>query len=112
MELAFATRALRSICEQADLASDKFGHEVAAELRARIADLRAAESVADIVAGQPRLLDDDDPRLILTLVDVVEMVIRPNHVLGWQGVRGPFEWQNVRRIRIDALDMRDGGELR
>jgi hypothetical protein len=110
MELAFATKALRSICEQEDAAVSEFGDQVAVDLRARIADLRAADSVADIVAGHPRLMDDGDPRMIISIMDVVEMVIRPNHVQVGRGAGDDFDWQRIRRLRIDALDVLERGD--
>ncbi|MES1189481.1 MAG: hypothetical protein ABUS47_00245 [Steroidobacter sp.] len=48
MELSFSTTLLRSICEHEKIAHQHFDQEVARELRARIADMVAAESLADI----------------------------------------------------------------
>src|SRR5438034_6550158 len=103
MELAFGTKALRELCEQEDAAAGKFGDKVALELRARVADLRAADSVADLVAGTPRVIGGQDPRLIISILGALEMVIRPNHIRMPLGTDGELDWQHVRRIRLDKL---------
>jgi hypothetical protein len=110
LELAFATKALRSICEQEEDAIRAFGDQVAVDLRARIADLRAADSVADMVAGHPRLINDHDPRMIIAIMDVAEMVIRPNHPQLGRDTGGAFDWQRVHRVRIDALNVLARGD--
>jgi len=108
MELAFATKILRSLCEEEDAAVEKFGTKAAAELRARIADLRAADSVADIVAGTPRFFDDD-PRMTVSLLGVLEIVLRPNHIKMPLRDDGRIDWSRVRRLKIDKLNQLAGG---
>src|SRR6266853_4108322 len=65
MEVAFRTRSLRSLCGDEQVAVRQLGDELAMELRARIADLRAAASFDDIVAGQPAFLNGQDPRAVI-----------------------------------------------
>ncbi len=108
MELAFATKALRSLSEDHDSAVGKFGEKAAADLRARIADLRAADSVADIVAGSPQFFDDD-PRMTISVLDTIEIVLRPNHVKMPRLAEGGVDWHHVRRLRIDKLSQPAGG---
>jgi hypothetical protein len=108
MELAFATKALRSLCEEEGTAVEKFGTKVAAELRARIADLRAADSVADIVAGTPQFFDDD-PRMTISVLEALEIVLRPNHLSVPSDAEGRIDWSRVRRLKIDKLNQLAGG---
>jgi hypothetical protein len=108
MELAFATKPLRSLCEDEDAAVEKFGEKVAEELRARIADLRAADSVGDIVAGTPQFFDDD-PRMTISVLEVLEIVLRPNHVKMQRQAKGGIDWSRVRRLKIDKLNQPAGG---
>jgi toxin HigB-1 len=108
MELAFATKALRSLCEDEDAAVEKFGKKVAGELRARIADLRAADSVRDIVAGSPQFFDED-PRMTISVFETLQIVLRPNHVKMPRHAEGGIDWSRIRRLRIDKLNQPAGG---
>lgn len=42
MDITFKTKEIRSICENSDIAEERFGKEVAKSLRTRLADLSAA----------------------------------------------------------------------
>jgi hypothetical protein len=57
LELAFDSKSLRTTCESERQAKLELGDVVAEVLKHRLADLLAAKSVKDLVAGQPRLLD-------------------------------------------------------
>ena len=57
MELAFETMSLRTICESESDAKHELGQTVAESLKRRLADLRAATSITDLVAGRPRVSD-------------------------------------------------------
>src|SRR4051812_25948992 len=54
VNLAFETLALRTLCECQSKAERELGIRAAARLRERLADIRAAEVVTDLVAGRPR----------------------------------------------------------
>lgn len=48
MQLAFETKRLRDICENEERAADELGTKVAEQLKRRLADLRAAESIEEM----------------------------------------------------------------
>lgn len=50
MLLSFETQRIRSLCESGGAASKAFGPELAAVLRNRLADLRAAETLDELIA--------------------------------------------------------------
>ena len=54
--LAFDSLHLRAICENTDQGDSELGAVVARTLRNRLADLKAATSPADLIAGIPRVL--------------------------------------------------------
>src|SRR4051812_2491142 len=56
VNLAFETLGLRTLCECQSKAERALGIRPAARLRERLADIRAAEAVTDLVAGRPREL--------------------------------------------------------
>lgn len=112
MELAFRTRSLRSLCGDEAIADQQLGRNLATELRARIADLRAATSFDDIVAGQPAFLNGQDPRAIIALGEGVTIVIRPNHPDPARNLEPQIDWKQVYRIRIDEVTMPQAREAR
>lgn len=56
MEVAFANRNLRRVCEDTRGAKRRLGHASAKKLQSRIADLVAATRLGDIPAGRPHPL--------------------------------------------------------
>lgn len=103
MELAFITRRLRSVCEDENMATDLYGTRVATALHGRLADLRAAGTIADLVAGRPFLTDGAHPTVTLTIVGDLHLVCRVNHATPLREESGAIKWHAVRRLRIDAI---------
>jgi toxin HigB-1 len=58
-EIRFKDRKLRELCEKQAVARKKLGEACAHKLRKRLADLEAAETVTDLVAGNPHPLKHD-----------------------------------------------------
>lgn len=103
MELAFRTRTLRSICEDEAKAAQHFHPEVVASLKRRLADLRAADSVDDLIAGRPRLTSDHSPVIRLALVDEYELVCQMNHPNPPLDADGKLDWSRVRRLKVTLI---------
>ncbi|NJR31836.1 MAG: killer suppression protein HigA [Chamaesiphon sp. CSU_1_12] len=59
MEITFGDSKLQELCEQEKIAQKKLGQPCARKLKARLANLMAAEVVTDIVAGRPHPLKGD-----------------------------------------------------
>ncbi len=59
LELAFATKPLRELCESEAKAKQKLGAKIAAVLMHRLADLRAAYSIGDLPIGKPSTTDHE-----------------------------------------------------
>ncbi|MEM9538810.1 MAG: type II toxin-antitoxin system RelE/ParE family toxin [Cyanobacteria bacterium P01_E01_bin.42] len=59
MEITFKDKKLKKLCEQHTKATTTLGADGAKKLRTRLADLLAAESVQDLVAGHPHPLKGD-----------------------------------------------------
>lgn len=97
MELAFRTRALRNICEDADVAASEFEQEAAALLRHRLADLRAATSVSDVVAGSPRT---SGAVLSIRIGNDHLLELQANHVKMPVTIDGLVDWARVTRLRV------------
>jgi hypothetical protein len=103
MELAFATRSLRALCEDEDRAAGLYGPTVAADLRARLADLRAAATVSDLIAGNPIFDGAGDAHLTLTLADTHVLICRVNHRNPARQQDGSPDWTRVRRLLIGSI---------
>lgn len=104
MELAFKTHGLRQTCENAELASSEFGNEVARELLRTLADLRAARSLDDLVAGSRQV---DGEHVTVDIFDSHHLDLIANHVKN-PLTDGHVNWSKVTRLRV--LGVRRRGE--
>lgn len=105
MEIAFETRTLRRVCEERNFAIQKLGENVAAKLRHRLADLRAAESIYDIMAGNPRIINDGDASKIrINLTKNCFVLFCGNHVNNPRKNTDEIDWLRVRRIKILEIE--------
>jgi toxin HigB-1 len=101
LELAFDNRSLRTICENEARARSALGASVADALKHRVADLRAATSVADLLAGRPRLLGGTNPPpMVLDLYEGHVLVFGANHTSNPFDSDGKLNWLRVSRIKI------------
>lgn len=109
MELAFDKKSLRELCENAEKAKRKFGVRVAEKLKRRLADLRAATSVKDLVAGRPRELEGTKYRHIaIDLCEDYRILFCANHNVIPVLESGDVDWSKVSRIKILRIE-RDHG---
>jgi hypothetical protein len=100
VQIAFDSKALRTLCESELHASNQLGLEVARVLRHRLADLRAARSIDDVVVGNPRQFLSDRTRMMLDLCDGYVVVFCANHS---QTAASLPDWPSVSRIRITEI---------
>lgn len=111
LELAFAKQSLRRLCESETTAEDGFGVAVAARLRRRLADLRAAIYANDVVAGAPRELQDGRRRVLtVELVGGYRIIFCANHVSTPKRECGGVDWSRVSRIKILRIESEHGEE--
>lgn len=99
MELSFRTRELRSICEDKEAAARLYDAAMVRALHARLADLRAADSLKDLVAGHPRLTSDP-PTLSMDVTPGCYLVCRANHPRARETADDDFDWDLVRRLQV------------
>ena len=78
MEITFDNRKYQELSEQQKLAQKELGKVGARRLRSRLADLAAAKSVRDLVAGRPHPLKGDRAgQFALDLEGAKRLVFRP-----------------------------------
>jgi proteic killer suppression protein len=103
MELAFGSRKLRTICEDQVCAEQSLSSSVARQLRGRLADLHAARSLDELVAGRPILDDSDDRSLLVDLGEEVSLRMQINHAEPPLSDDGSIDWARVRRLKIVSI---------
>ncbi len=109
MELAFATRFVREICESESTVTRKFGKGVTGKLKLRLADLRAATSVKDLVVGRPREIEGrGHARFAIDLCEGYYMVFAANHANIPTVESGGVNWSKVSRVKILKIANENG----
>lgn len=104
MVLAFASKRLRALCEDSAEAEMEFGSTVAAVLRHRLADMDAASSPMEMIAGSPafsRNGDQDFGTVCLKHGFRIEFVA--NHPKNPHTVDRTVDWSKVNRIKITGI---------
>lgn len=107
MEIAFDTRELRLLCEKNE-PPVSLASTVVESLRSRLADVRAALTVHDLVAGAPNAGGDHGEILVIQLADGYELILHANHVNNPVAVDGKVDWSNVSRVKVIAVESVSG----
>lgn len=101
LEISFAEKSIRSLCESNAKAEAALGIEAAVRLQRRLADLRAAASVKDLVKGTyTEQIEGIGNELTFDLGGGFIMVIAPNHMVRPALRSGKTDWKKVRRIKV------------
>jgi hypothetical protein len=106
MELSFRTHMVRTICEDEDKAVSMLGVAAADRLRNRLADLRAAGTVSDLVAGNPRFSGHRNSELRIQLDEAHDLFCRPNHTTPPEDSAGLIDWPRVHRLQVVEIEER------
>jgi hypothetical protein len=104
LELAFDSRALRTICESESAAKRHLGTKVAETLKHRLGDVRAATSIDEVIVGDPRLLDAASEQMVIDLCDGYQIVFSANHPKKPVSETGDLDWAKVSRVKILRID--------
>lgn len=89
-------------CEDEDDAKAKYGLAVAKELQTRLADLDAAVSIKDLIAGHPKEIIKSS-NYGIDLSDSYKLTFCANHVTN-PFINGKIDWQRVSRIKIIEIE--------
>jgi proteic killer suppression protein len=104
MELEFANSKLQRLCENAEAAQRQLGPHSARKLRARLADLAAADAVGDLVAGRPHPLKGDRKlEFSVSLHGGYRLVFEPAGAHTPLTAAGAIDWKHVSRVRITEI---------
>lgn len=101
MILAFRTQTLRAVCEDDGKAVRRLGSAAAAVLRERLADLRAAMTIADLPVGRPMIGPHPGDVLTFVLAEGVRMVWKANQPKTRNlADDGSVDWTLTTRIQL------------
>ena len=101
MDILFSTTRLRRLCAEQLTAQRKLGEPQARKLRARLADLAAADAVTDLVAGGPHPLKGER-------VGQFSVALNKGHRLVFKAANDPLpktrdgvtDWSKVSKVRV------------
>jgi hypothetical protein len=103
MELAFQTLILRRVCELDTEARKRYPEAMVDELQARLADLHAATSMSDLVAGQPKVDARPPASISFELDDGYILECVGNHPKPPLQADGSVDLGRMRRVKIVAI---------
>jgi hypothetical protein len=105
LQLSFARKSLRELCENSAKAGCKLGVNTANELRRRLADLRAATSVRDLLIGEPHGIGED--QIALDVGAGFQITFCANHNTLPKVESGAIDWSKVDRVKILAIESKN-----
>lgn len=98
--IAFNTPTLRRLCEDNSVAVARFGEQVGASLRGRLADLRAAGTIADLLVGRPRTRGPINRELTLDLAAGASSLWIANHTKPRVDDAGMVDWSQTTYVQL------------
>lgn len=109
MEIAFRTKALRTVCLSGEAMDERYGAEGAALLRARIADIRAAECLGDLPLPAPSPVPGSlGDEAAMSVGAGLTLVFKVNHQKPPKLADGGVHWGRVERILIQRIERARG----
>jgi hypothetical protein len=107
LDIAFSTRALRSLSESRTLAARRLGIPVAEALHARLADVLAARGLDELPLGY-ETVPKSPTHFFLTLVDGYIAVLASNHLRDRKAKKqSDVAWNRINRIQLLGVTKQD-----
>lgn len=104
IQLAFQDNNLRKVCESSISAKRKYGGVAGPSLHARLADLRAADSPAELVElGFAKFDEAANDGIVIFLDDFYRLYAAANHKPP-PGKPGKLDWTQVTRVKILSIE--------
>lgn len=106
LELSFETRELRTLCEDEAEALAQLSPMAAEALKHRLADIRAASTIYDLLVGDARPYSGsaDGAIHVLDLADGWMLRFSANHCKSPRSTNETVDWTRVSRIKIVAIE--------
>lgn len=104
MEITFDTKELRELCANEVTASQELDTATAEALKRRISDIRAADSIDEILVGKPRAgMYNGAECYFVDLSDAFRLTVISAHGTPRLKFDGSTDWSRVRRIKVVSL---------
>lgn len=97
--ISYNSQLLQEICFRSSAAVKFLGEQAAISLRARHADLQAADNVFELPVGQVSV---NDNLCTVTVKDVLSIVMTPNYAAATDG--RAFDWSTVGRVKLMGIN--------
>lgn len=104
MIIAFGSTFIRAVCEDPGAADQHLGHEMGDTLRDRLADVRAAVTVEDLLVGQPSTGGPSRRELRIRLGQAGLLVLRANHRRLPLDPHGDVDWRRVSYVQVIGIE--------
>jgi len=92
------------VCENEDKAQEMLGINTAFRLKSRLADMRAAKFVSELVAGSPGEINHDGiPAYKLELTTHERIIFCSVHENTPTLVNGSIDWHQVSRVKLITI---------
>ena len=93
------------MCEQEAKAINRLGPLAAEALKKRISDIRVAEYVDEVLAGQPRIAQLNGTDCVqFDLADNYVLSVTANHIPPRVRSNGQTDWTRVRRVKVTTVE--------
>lgn len=102
LEISFANRQLRDICENEAKAKKTYGDLCSKNLFSRLSDLKAAETIYDVIAGNPSVINPTE--ISISLDENLKLIITANHTSNPLDNNAEIDWWHVSRIKITSIE--------
>jgi len=108
IDIAFSTRAVRSLCQSSEAIERKYGAEVARALISRLADVRASSSIAELSSVVPLSTDGEKGNVTIQVSGEIVSYIHAseNHRISPRLADGNVDWARVTRVQIRKVEVR------
>lgn len=103
MQIAFKSKALRSLCLSVDAMDERYGAETGAALRRCLADLRAAETLADVPLLKMAPHVGPKERLRIAIAGRFSLQVGANRRHPPTNAAGTVDWPKVDRVLLDRI---------
>jgi len=104
LEITFDTKELRDLCIDEKAAAQKLSPATAEVLKRRLSDMHAADSIGEVLAGNPRAgIHDGVECYVIELPQSFRLTVVPAHLEPRMNVDGSADWGRIRRVKVVSL---------
>ena len=105
MEVTYATKEIRRLCEEEKYQLKRLGRKRSSRLKNRLNELRAFEQVSDLLKGRPHeLTGNRSGQYSVDLDKQMRLLVEPSEHPAPSHPAGGIDWQQVKSICILGIE--------